>query len=325
MWSWMDFIAKPMGAFLKLIYNTLAFENYGFAIIVFTVFIRLLILPLTIKQYKSTANMQKVQPLIQDIQKKYKNDKEKLNQEMMKIYAEHKVNPAGGCLPVLIQMPIILSLYWVISKPLYYMFNKSHDVINQLFAMIPADFPKITGNLDLTILNYFAANKDKLADVADMLKPEEVLNMNFLGLNLGLQPSFDASKAAVLGFQYFGLLLIPVLAALTTFLSLRLSTKAQNNNANSQNSQNEMAQNMSNSMTKIMPLMTGFFAFSVPAGLGLYWIVGNLIQMVQQLYINKHILKIDNKETIETKEIENKEDKNIETSAKTNKNKKNKR
>jgi len=302
----MDFIAKPMGMFLYFIYNTLAFKNYGAAIIIFTVFIRLLILPLTVKQYKSTANMQKIQPLVQEIQKRYKNDKEKLNQEMMKVYSEHKVNPAGGCLPTLLQMPIIFSLYWVISKPLYYMLGKSTEVISQLFSFIPEGFTKIANNQDLTILNYFNANKDKLSLVTDLLKPEEVLNLHFLGLNLGLQPTFDSSKVAVLGFQFFGLLLIPILAALTTFLSVKFSMASQNTSGQEQN---QMAASMTGSMTKIMPLMTGFFAFSVPAGLGLYWIVGNVIQIIQQMYLNKYVLnrKDTKKETIEisTKETNN--------------------
>lgn len=306
MFSWMDFIAKPMGMFLYFIYNTLAFRNYGAAIIIFTVFIRLLILPLTIKQYKSTANMQKIQPLVQEIQKRYKNDKEKLNQEMMKVYAEHKVNPAGGCLPTLLQMPIIFSLYWVISKPLYYMLGKSTEVINKLFTFIPADFTKIANNQDLTILNYFSANKDKLSLVTDLLKPEEVLNLHFLGLNLGLQPTFDSSKVAALGFQFFGLLLIPILAALTTYLSLKFTMAMQNTNGQ-QGEQNQMAASMNGSMTKIMPLMTGFFAFSVPAGLGLYWIVGNLIQVLQQMYLNKYVLNIKKEDIkgIPTKEVIN--------------------
>lgn len=289
----MDFIAKPMGMFLNFIYNTLAFENYGLAIIIFTVFIRLIILPLTVKQYKSTANMQKVQPLMEEVQRKYKNDKEKLNQEMMKIYSEHKVNPAGGCLPVIVQMPILLSLYWVISKPLYYMLGKSNDVIHKIYEFIPSDFPKITGNYDLTIINYFSQNKDKLSQVADLLKPEELLNMNFFGLNLGLQPSFDPARVSIIGWQFFGLLAIPIFAALTTFLSLKFSMASQNTNKSKPgNQQTQMAEAMSKNMTMIMPLMTGFFAFSVPAGLGLYWIVGNLIQILQQLFLNKYVLNV---------------------------------
>lgn len=282
----LDFIARPLGQFLNFIYNTIAFGNYGLAIIVFTLFIKAVLLPLTIKQYRSTARMQEVQPMIQEIQKRYKNDKEKLNQELMKVYQENKVNPAGGCLPVLVQMPILLSLYWVISKPLLYMLGKTTEIVQQLYSFIPEEFPKIMGNQDITIINYFNQNKDKLSAVADILKPEELINFNFLGLNLGLQPTFDSTKAAALGFQFFGLLLIPILAGLTTFISLKFSTpKTQ------QNSDNQMANSMTNSMSMIMPFMTAFFAFNVPAGLGLYWITSNIIQVLQQMYLNKFILK----------------------------------
>ena len=282
----LDFIARPLGQFLNFIYNTMAFGNYGLAIIIFTLFIKIVLLPLTIKQYRSTARMQEVQPLIQEIQKRYKNDKEKLNQELMKVYQENKVNPAGGCLPLLVQMPILLSLYWVISKPLLYMLGKTNEVVQQLYSFIPEEFPKIVGNPDITIINYFNTHKDKLVEVADLLKPEELINLNFLGLNLGIQPTFDASKAAALGFQFFGLLLIPVLAALTTYISMKFSTpKTQ------QGSENQAATNMTNSMSMIMPFMTAFFTFNVPAGLGLYWITSNIMQILQQLYLNKFILK----------------------------------
>lgn len=283
---WLDFIAKPMGMFLNFIYNTMAFENYGLSIIIFTLFIKMVLLPLTIKQYKSTARMQEVQPMIQEIQKRYKNDKEKLNQEMMKVYQEHKVNPAGGCFPVLLQMPILFSLYYVISKPLYYMVGKTPEVITKLFEAIPGDFPKIMGNQDITIINYFKTHSDKLTAVADLLKPEELLNMNFLGLNLGIQPTFDSGKIAILGAQFFGLLLIPILAGLTTFLSTKISMAATQ-----QNTENQTANSMTNSMTMIMPFMTAFFAFNVPAGLGLYWITSNILQVLQQLYLNKYIIK----------------------------------
>lgn len=283
--SWLNFVEIPLGKFLYFIYNTVAFKNYGIAIIFFTLIVRACILPLTIKQYRSTANMQKIQPLIEEINKKYKNDKEKLNQEMMKIYSEHKVNPAGGCLPLLIQMPILISLYWVISKPLVYMLGKTDEIVVKIFEFVPAEFAKVSTNMELVILNYFNSHRDQISLVSDMLKPEEVLNLNFFGLNLGLQPTFDAAKAAVLGYQFFGLLLIPILAALTTYLSFKMSMSAQPQNQN-----NAMAASMNSSMSFVMPLMTGFFAFSVPAGLGLYWIVGNLIQMLQQLYLNKYVL-----------------------------------
>ena len=106
----LDYIAVPLGQFLNFIYNTLAFHSYGLAIIIFTLVIKIVLLPLSINQYRSMARMQEVQPEIQEIQKRYKNDKEKLNQELMRVYQEKKVNPAGGCAPLLIQMPILISL-----------------------------------------------------------------------------------------------------------------------------------------------------------------------------------------------------------------------
>lgn len=279
-----DPIARTMGMILNFIYNNIVFGNYGLAIIIFTLIIKLILLPLTIKQYSSTSKMQEVQPQIQEIQKRYKNDKEKLNQEMMKVYQENKVNPAGGCLPLLIQMPILFSLYYVISQPLKFMIGKSTDQITQLLSKIPSDAVKIAGNADISIINYFANHKEELTNLGGLLKPEDLLNMNFLGLNLGIQPTFSYNSA--LGLQYFGLLLIPILAAITTFISVKYTTPKQAKGAG-----NDMSASMTKSMSTMMPLMTAFFSFSVPAGLGLYWIASNIIQIFQQMYLNKFVLK----------------------------------
>ena len=100
-------IARLLGSLLNIIYKTIAFKNYGVSLILFTIIVKLALLPLTIKQIKSSQKMQEIQPEIDRIQKRYKNDKEKLNQELMKIYQEKGVNPAGGCLPILVQFPII--------------------------------------------------------------------------------------------------------------------------------------------------------------------------------------------------------------------------
>ena len=130
-----DFITVPLGQFLYFVYNTVAFKNYGVSVIIFTIIIKLVLLPLTVKQYRSTSKMQEIQPLIQDIQRRYKNDKEKMNQELMKVYQEHKYNPASGCLPMLIQLPVIFSLYWVINQPLKFLLRKSAEQIAALGNM----------------------------------------------------------------------------------------------------------------------------------------------------------------------------------------------
>jgi YidC/Oxa1 family membrane protein insertase len=139
---------------------------------------------------------------------------------------------------------------------------------------------------DISIINYFTKNVDQLAGLENLLKPSELINLNFLGiLNLGMQPSFDMAKlTGPLSVQYIVLLFIPVLAAVSTYFSIVTSS--------AQTAQSQAAGNqMQKSMTTIMPFITGFFAFSVPAGLGLYWIVSNVFQVLQQWYMNKYVIQ----------------------------------
>ena len=287
-----EFIARPLGFILNVIYNTVAFHNYGLAIIIFTLLIRILLLPLSIKQYRSTAKMQEIQPQIQDIQRKYKNNKEKMNQEIINLYQENDINPGGACLPMLVQMPILISLYWVIQSPLRYMFGKTDTVIRQLFDAIPADaVEKLVRLPDISIINYFTNHSDQLSNVAGLLSREELIDLNFLKIfNLGLVPTASFEKLfGPLSYQYLPLLFIPILAALATFLSIRYSTPrtGQNNSSGPSDSVTKSVQ----STMYIMPAITGFVAFSVPAGLGLYWIISSLLQVLQQMYMNKFIIK----------------------------------
>jgi YidC/Oxa1 family membrane protein insertase len=284
-----DFIAKPLGQFLYFVYNTIAFKNYGLAIIIFTIVIKLVLLPLTIKQYRSTAKMQEIQPLIEDIQRRYKNDKEKMNQELMKLYQEHKYNPAGGCLPLLIQMPILFSLYWVINQPLRFILNKTPEQINKLIEYVTETVGKVTmgSSREIGVLNYFNEHISELSNVSDLLKPEELINLKFLGINLGLIPKFDVkllfgSQMAV----YLPLLAIPLLAVTTTFISTKLMTPKA-----SEKSKSDTSSTTQNTMAMIGPLMTLLFSFQLPAGVGLYWIASNLFQIFQQLYINEYVMK----------------------------------
>lgn len=266
----LNFIARPLGQFLYFIYNTVAFQYYGLALIIFTLIIRAAMLPLTVKQYRSTAKMQEIQPQIQEIQKRYKNDKEKLNQELMKVYQDNKVNPAGGCAPLLIQMPIFLSLWQVISRPLTFMLNKTQEEITTLFNQVPAN-ERIMGYTELSVVNH-----------------SKLLDMNFLGMNLGLVPKFGFNYLFnnPLSGQYLALLIIPLIATATTFISSKMSMAST-----AQSNQNNPNAAMTNSMMYVAPIMTLMFSFQFPAGLGLYWIAGNLVQIAQQWYINKHVLK----------------------------------
>lgn len=291
----LDFISYPIGTLLRIIYNTLAFKNYGISIILLTVFIKTLVLPLTIKQYRSTAKIGEIQPQLQKIQEKYKNDPEKLNQQTMKLYQENNINPASGCLPLLIQMPILFSLYYVISQPLKYMFRVPAETISKLFSMIPASAVKASAIHDLSIINYFSQNTDKLYNINGLISKDHLLNMNFFGINLGAIPSLDFGK--LFGnspdTQAWILLIVPILAVATTYISMKYSmnqTPQQDNN---------LAQNsMQKSMSLISPIMTGFISFSVPTGLGLYWIISNIFQIVQQIFMNKFIINKQPREAL---------------------------
>lgn len=236
----LDFIAFPMGSILKGVYETIGFQNYGVSIILFTLIVKTCLLPFYIKQYKSSAEMSAIQPEISRVQKQYAGDKERLNEELMKVYRDHKVNPANGCLPMLIQMPILFTLYYVISQPIKYMRIESQNI---------------------------------------------VLNMNFFGINLASIPTWKMShliSANHLNADNVILLLIPILATVTTYMSTKASL-----NQTGIGSTDPMQEAMQKNMLLISPIMTGFISFSVPAGMGLYWIVSNVFQLVQQLLLIK--------------------------------------
>lgn len=129
----MNLLARPLGALLKLIFDITS--NYGLSIILFTLAVKLLTIPLTIKQTKSMKEMQEVQPKLKKLQEKYKNDKEKLNIKTMELYKEHNISPLGGCLPLLIQFPILIGLFAAIREPGVYVFQSqaAYEAINTSF------------------------------------------------------------------------------------------------------------------------------------------------------------------------------------------------
>ncbi|NTV90337.1 MAG: YidC/Oxa1 family membrane protein insertase, partial [Clostridiales bacterium] len=256
--------------------------------------VKLVLLPLTLKQYKSTSEMQAIQPLIQDIQKRYKNDKEKMNEEMMKIYSEHKVNPAGGCLPLLIQMPIILALYWVIVEPLKFMLNKSADQINLIVDVASKALNQTfnTTQRELSALNYFNEHLDALSQVSGALKQSELINFNFLGMKLGYTASYHIGDLTSKPGIYIPLLILTIAAVITTYFATAMAMpKIDKSKPASTDNSMAMANSMSNSMKYMGPIMTLMFSFTLPAGVVLYWMAGYVFQIGQQAYVNKFILK----------------------------------
>lgn len=319
----MSYIMMVLGWILQSFYRLVG--NYGVAIILFTVFIKLLLLPLDLKQKKSMAKTQKLQPLLNAVQQKYANDKEKLSQETMKLYQKYGISPMSGCLPMLIQLPIIFSLYWVIRKPLIYMmgvdFNETWRVAGAYNAwaaanpgLVPAELLRngqtvvmecvknnnTFGNYEIQIAQAIADHPEILNSgfITDALRAKlSNMDFNFLWMNLSQTPDWRKIFALLGGIiptvSDALLWLIPALSGASAWLSSYImqprKPKEEKHRVLAENEkpkENASADTMK-SMTMMMPFMSVFFAFTLPAGVGLYWIVSNIIQIVQHLLISK--------------------------------------
>lgn len=291
-----DFIYVLLGTIMRFIYNFV--NNFGIAIILFTILVRVCLLPLVVKQQKSMAHMQKMQPRLQEIQKKYQYDKDKLNEETMKLYQQYKINPMSSCLPLFIQMPILIAIYGVIQNPITYILG--HPVTEELKAALTVlcQTPTDTQlNVVAFVSNNFDKAKELLATIQTNFTAEQfVMNFNFFGLNLGLTPSASVATNPILW-------VLPVFAALTTFLTSYISQKI-----NAKTQTEEQASQMK-SMQLIFPFMTGYFCYILPAAMGLYWIVGNVIQIIQSFTLDRYILnkEVDEIEVREEKALQRKE------------------
>ena len=292
-------ISHGLGFILNFIYGFV--NNYGVALIIFTVLVKLILLPLSAKQQKSMVKMQQVQPKLKELQDKYKNDPQKLQQEQMKLYKEHNVSPAGGCLPTLIQMPILLCLYQVISYPLTFMLQMSASESWALAMQYASDITSKNFNSAAQII---AATKSGLIDFE-----------LFKGFDLSLVPWQGITKPNILW-------IIPIFAGLTTFLSSYITMNTSNNKQEKKEDEKpkrilnpedtrqggnaDQAQTMNKSMMYFMPFFTLWIAFSYSATLGFYWGLSNVLSILQQMYLNH---KYGEKFKEEVKAIEDEKEK----------------
>lgn len=269
----MYILAEPLAFLTRLIYNLI--ENYGITLIIVTILIRVLTIPLTVMSQKSTAKTQLIQPELQKLQQKYKNDKEKLSIEMQKLYKKHDVNPMGGCLPLIVQMFVLFGFIRVVYDPLRYILQLSVEQIDKIKEAVGAT---------VTTYQVTLCGMDGVREQIIALGKKPI-NFDFLGIDLTRMVKGNETDLLVWIF--------PVLAVLATIWSAQISKKqmqASNNGAN------EQAQSMSNSMMTIMPIMTAFFTYSMPIGMSLYWFVSTVAQIIQQAVITKVVNKeLENK------------------------------
>lgn len=293
-------ITKPLGIIIEFIYRLV--QNYGLAIILFTVIIKLILMPLTVKSQKSMKKQQKLQPALKALQEKYANDQQKLQTEMMKLYRDNDVSMSGGCLPLFIQMPILIGLYQVIQRPISFLigenFNTPENInrVIQIRDTMAEKFPDVIGKLKGSTMEQLAnTSQIQLSKWSEMLFGEGdkwVLNFDFFGMDLSNTPSTAINQVIHGNFSDVGtllLLLIPILAVTTTWISMKLSqAQTQTKNTDGKDNSEDPAAQMSKSMNLMMPLMTLFCTVSFPSGLGLYWIISNVMQLGQQYFLNKY-------------------------------------
>ncbi|WP_312814752.1 YidC/Oxa1 family membrane protein insertase [Sedimentibacter sp.] len=243
----LDFIAKPMGMLVELLYNMVSgldssyLSAYAIAIILSTIIFKLLMMPFTLKQSKSMKKMQELNPKIKELQEKYGKDPQTLQRKQMELYKEANYSPFSGCLPMLIQFPILISFFYVIRSPEIYVFDnqQAYDVINKTFLWIR----------DLS----FAEN---------YVYESGIIN----GISMGMAIPFIGAA-------------LPILAAVSAFTTY-LTTKMT-----SQPAMNEQQEATQRSMAMMMPVMIFIFGLQFPAGLALYWVVSNIFQLVQQYIV----------------------------------------
>lgn len=242
---WTAIILEPMINLLVLLYSLL-FNNFALAIVGLTILVRLITYPLTWKQLQSMRAMQELGPQLQALQKKYEKDREKLTQETMRLYREHGVNPAGGCLPSLVQLPVWVGLYQAILQVLGETPEQLVNLSQHLYQSLPF-----------------------LYDVARKAIP---LNSRFLWLNLaqpdpGLFPSLPVP---------FNVPVLVILVVATFWLQQKMSTVP---------SADPQQASMNQTMGIMMPLMFGFFTLQVSSGLAIYWVVSGVLGIIQQYFV----------------------------------------
>lgn len=320
-------VARILGWIMNVLFNFLngvfGIQNIGLCIILFTVIIYLLMLPLTIKQQKFSKLSAKMNPEIQQIQKKYKNKKDNdsmmaMNEETQAVYAKYGVSPTGSCLQLLIQMPILFALYRVIMNVPAYV-NGVRDVFTELANQIMAapggvefmqelqsngrmfiegkDFNQINTIVDVlyklqdTGTATWQMLIDKFPDMESLILSTQnsITSMNNFGINIANSPWNIARSALAAGsfLMLIGAVLIPFLAAFTQWLNVKMMPQPSTGDAN------DTMNSTMKSMNMMMPLMSAWFCFTLPAGMGLYWIMGAVVRGIQQWAINKHLDKLD--------------------------------
>ena len=291
-----QFFANIFGYLLELLYNII--NNYGLAIIFFTIIIKILFIPFSVKQQKTMKKSAKLQEKMKILQFKYKNDPEKLNKEVMELYKTEKMNPFSGCLTAIIQIILLFSIFYLVRSPLTYMQKIPEENMNNYVKQLQESGKSVSNVYpEIDIIREYNFLKEQNPE--DEYIDKANLKMNFLGLDLSKVPQQNLTDYTVY--------IIPVLYILSSFVSIKLSTAMQQKEQNNKEKEvidgttgkelvpeegkNEMDAVMETNkmMSWFMPLMSVSVAIVAPLGLALYWLTNNILMIIERLILNKVI------------------------------------
>ena len=296
-------ICIPFAWLVRLFYNLTG--SYGIAIILFTVVIKLIMLPFQMKSKRSMMRMNRLSGRMQELQKKYANNQMKLQEEMQKLYAEEGVNPMSGCLWSFIPLPILIALYSIIRQPITHFMTISSDIAMDLANKAAAagmDMTNILTTAKDGTASFGAYGQINLAREISGSMPQLAegvdgwinLNYNFLGLDLAATP-WNFVKEFSFSWAVIGLILIPILAGGSQLIMSWYTMRNQSSQANAS----------TKSMMYMMPLMSVYIAFIMPAALGVYWIAQSVFSLIQEILMTKFFgKKMEAEETARAAAIE---------------------
>ena len=275
------FFANMFGYILNFIYEIV--KNYGLSIIIFSILIKIILLPISIKQQKTMQKTTKINEQVRQLQFKYKNNPEMLNKETMALYKRENMSPLSGCFSSIIQIILLLSVFFLVQSPLTYMRKVDTTVIEDYKSKLIQD-GQAGGNIKYPEINIIKENGQEDERV--------YINMEFLGLDLSLVPVGSMGDYRVY--------IIPVLYVISSIVSMKISTnmtkkKKKEENGNEEKNEMDAIEEANKNMMYIMPVMAVSVSLIAPLGLALYWLVNNLLMIIEKVIMNK-IIKTEGEE-----------------------------
>ena len=300
-----DIIRIPFGWLLAQLYDLTS--NYGLALIIFAVALKVIMFPMTAKSKKSMMKMSRLTPRVQALQKKYANDQQKLNEETQKLYKEEGVSMGGGCLWSFLPLLFLIPLYTVVREPIVYMLGETAEVAAEIVELVKTNLPNLFGKneyydqlIAAPLIPQFA---EQLKNVVANPETLEGMEFTFLNINLGAVANWkfwtwDFSDKANI-WPTIGAFLVPLLSAGSQVLSMQISQNMNNSLVTNEKgvqdkeaAKNSQANQTNKTMMLMMPLMSLWIGFTVPGALSVYWFVQGVVSLVLDVFLTKHYRKV---------------------------------